>query len=602
MPAESYVPILLVNDAPIEISSFSLDCPEGRIGVALSFDCTDPLPDIERGMSVDFSIAVNGSPIPLIVGGYVVGRNKSVASGDSSPNPRDTFSFTAADSLGERRLSLSPRIPMILYDPAFVTISSAELDTKINDSEGLRIYSAYQDIDDLDLLQILDYAYITGCGFADVITNIPNYAIRRAEFPLTASFHESVASYYAPYRPQIYEQDNTLFIIAPRLDLPDGFDPDGAVYTTADFISMQRSKPDVQPVNALLMTTRITGDYVDLGSLPGGVTERTETDTQSSGDTLDGDFQQSVVLRRIAQLHEDSADPSRITSEVTFETVTTTTAQDETGTSRTMMIETQTELFDYNYRLNLGFDRSVDAYIKRPDELANTENVLTERLRIIWSGTGTFGEFIKDWELKNVEGLIMLQGEDPDIVKSSLMDANRFGAVPEDATVERGPISSKITRFRETGPDQVEMIVQETDHMAGRSVPKSPQHHTGTIRVQLRGTNADGTTQTLLRDLESEALYGPRKPITWDGAGLPFDQALPVALQALADAIAPPETLRVTLLQPDFDMQRGHRRQVAVNRNDNLKPGFVTSYSLRGSPGARGMCVLTQEFNMQVTN
>lgn len=600
MTAESYLPILLVNNAPIEISGFSLDAPDSKIGVALSFDCTDPLPNIERGMSVDFSIAVNGSPIPIIVGGYVVGRNKSVGSGDTNPRPSDTFSFTAGDALGERRFNLSPRIPLIYFDPALVNLSDGELDSRINDENGNRIYVTWFSVPDLDLYQILNFAYVDGANFSAVVTNIPNFPVNRQDFPLTSSFHKSVSSLYAPYRPMIYEDDGTLFIINPRGSLPPGFDEVGATISTADYINMDRVKPEKSAINALLLTTHPTGEYGNFDDLPGGVTFDVEVDTQTSGDTLTNDFAQTTVQRFLAQLHEDSANPARITSIVTYKTVSTTTAQDENGDVQTMLIDTQLEFFDFNYRRNLGYSRSVDGFVKRPGALAAFENVLTENLAIIWDSTGTRGEFIKVWELKSSEGLIMSVGEDPDIVKSSLMDANRFGSIPDDGTVDRGPINSRKTRFRETGPDQIELSIQETDHMAGRSVPKSPQHHTGTIRIQLDGSNSSGSTQTLLRDLPSETTDGPREPITFDGGNLPFDQALPLALQALADAKEPPETLRVTMLKPDFTIRRGQRRQVAVNRNDNLKPGFITGYSLKGTPEVRGLCKLTQEFNLLV--
>jgi hypothetical protein len=602
MSAESYVPILLVNGAPIEITGFSLDAPDSKIGVALSFDCVDPLPDVERGMSVDFSILENGSPVNLIVGGFVVGRNKSVGSSDTSPRPSDTFSFTAADSLGERRFNLAPRIPLIYFDPEFVSLSADDLDTKINDETGARIYVTWFSVPDLDLYQVLDFAYVTGCGFSSVVTNIPNFPVNRQDFPLTSSFHKSVSSLYAPYKPMIFEDGGTLFIINARGSLPAGFDEIGEEIRTADYIKMERSKPERTAINALLLTTHPTGEYGNFDDLPGGVTFDVLEDSQSSGDTLTNDFQQTVFFRHVAYLHEDSSNPSRITDTVIFKIVSVTTGQDENGDTQTLITDTQNELFDYSFRRNIGYSRIVEAFVKRPGELAATENVLTESLGIVWASTGNFGEFIKVWEIKKSEGLIMVQGEDPDIIKSVLTDANRFGSIPEDATVERGPINTKMTRFRETGPDQIELSIQETDHLAGRPVPKSPQHHTGTIRIQLRGTNAGGSTQTLLRDEASEALDGPREPITFDGGSLPFDQALPLAEQALADAKEPPETLRVTLLKPDFSLRRGQRRQVAVNRNDNLKLGFVTGYSLRGTPAARGMCLLTQEVNLVVIN
>ena len=603
MATKSYIPHLFVNGEEVALTGFQLDAPEGKIGLSLGFDLLDPDATVERGDEIDFSIDVNGHTVDLIVSGVAIGRNKTVASSDSHPRPADQFKFSAADSLGEGRLSLAPRTPLILYDPAFVQLSENETDTHINDQDGERIYAEARSIANLDVLQAMETAYVEGAGFDEVITNIFNYELPRVDFPLTGSFHKSVEGFFrSQYKPQIFEDTNRLFIVDARGTLPAGFDETTRIVSIDDYVSMTRSKPDKQAVNALLLTTHETGVQEIPSVLPGGITERTETATETTGSTITGDYQQTVVTRHIAQLHEDEANPSRVTTEIVYKTVHATTAQDEEGIVRLLQTDTQTELFDYNFSRKRGYDRTIDAYVQRPGELANTENVLSEQNRITWEATGSFGEFRKLWEAMTVEGLVMIQGEDPDIIKTVLTDANRFGSVPEDATIERQAISTKIFHFRETGPDQVEITTQGTDHLSGRPIIARPQQHTGTIRIQLRGTSTGATKQFLLRDEVSEGIDGAREPITWDAGYLPFEQAFPLAERVLADAKEPPETLHVVLLKPDFGLRRGSLRRVEVNRSGNKKLGIVTGYKLNGTPALRGMCLLTMEFNLLVIN
>ncbi|MEO8350426.1 MAG: hypothetical protein ABI680_01770, partial [Chthoniobacteraceae bacterium] len=269
MSVESYIPILLINGQPVSIASFSLDAPDGKIGIALSFNLVDVADNPERGDTVDFSIVTSSGTFDLITGGFVVGRSRRIGSSDSSPKPADSFDATAADALGERRFAITPRIPLIYFDAEFITLGDGELDSHVSDETGARIYATSFPVVDLDFYKILNYAYVTGAGFSSVVTNIPNFAVRRQDFPLSSSFHKSVSSLYAPYKPMIYEEDGVLFIINPRGTLPVGFDEIGAQIRTSDLIKMERAKPDKTAVNAILLTTHPT----TIEEIPIGVTE-----------------------------------------------------------------------------------------------------------------------------------------------------------------------------------------------------------------------------------------------------------------------------------------------------------------------------------------
>jgi hypothetical protein len=601
MPSKDYRAKLYVNGEEVQITSFSFDAPDGKIGVSLGFDTVDPDPDINRGDTIDFSILVGSQSADLLIDGISLGTNRSVGSSDTSAKPSDSFKFSAADSLGERRMSLTPRTPLILYDPDKTTLGDNETDTQINDEEGARIYAEAREVPSLDVTQLLNAAYVEGAGFASVVTNVFNYPVPRNDFPLTSSYHKSVKELFrSQYQPQIYEHDSNLFIVDPRGTLPTGFSTVARLYTLDDVIDVNPVKPDRQAVNALILTTHDTEAQEIPSVLPGGITERDFDETFTTGSTLDGNYQQTVIKHIIAQLHEDEADPLRITSEVEYKIQTTLTGQDEEGVLRQLMFDEKEDLFDFNFGRKIGYRRSVDAYVKRPGELANTENVLTEVCSIEWEATNTLGEFRKKVEKLNTEGLVMIEGEEPDITKTVLTDANRFGSIPDDATVERMPILTRTLYFRETGPDQIEVIAQGTDHLFGRPVIVRPQDHTGTIRIQLRNIGG-AVKQTLLRDVDSEEDDGAREPITYDaGLHMPFVQALPLARRILEDAKNPPMTVKVILLKPDFGLRRGSLRRMQINRTGDVKLGVVTSYSIRGNPGPRGMIVLTMEFNMLV--
>lgn len=589
-----YVPHLTIDDVERHIVEFTFNAPPDSIGVELSATLLNPTLNIARGLSAWFEITKGERTVALIENGFVRGRAKATQNTPSPSGraaPADNQRVVCRDRFGEK-FNLAPRPPVIIYDPAIVELAEGENDSQINDEEGNRILAETRAITALDLYQVLNFAYIEGCGFEQIITNLPNYDLPRADFPIEASYHEVVSQFYGQRRPVVYGVAGKLFIVDVRAPLPEGMTASVRNLDTDKFISLNQEKPNLDVVNAILVTQNETGNIQSIKEeLPGGVSQRIEQDPTESGSIIDGNYQRIVVMRYVAQLHEDAANPSRVTNEVVWRIETRETGLDDLGVLRELRFEQQTDLYDYSFRRKIGYNRIINQYTNLPGGLAAMRQTLFESNAVGWTPTGKPGEFRKIWTSTQKSGLVIIEGEGDDATKTPLFEADRFRTVPQEGTVEEMPILGRIEYFRETGPDQVEVLVQEKDHLTGRTLPGKPTQHTGTIRINILSGENRPQKRFLIRDTESEELDGPRKPISWDAGFLPFDQAKELGARMLKDAQLPPEQFQCVLMTLDFGIRRGSIRRV-FDRAGNNKLMIVLGYSIKGEV-RNGLCVMS---------
>ncbi len=601
MSTNLYLSILKIAGEEVPLKSFSFSAPASALGVRVSAELADPSVEFSRGDSCDLILKHRGGADPrsrLIKAGKVASRGKNIAAirraGLSAPN--DSLSLSATDRIADK-WRLAPRIPVILFDPAIITLQEGETNTHINSESGGRIYAAWRALDDLDFTQIMKFAYVEGCGFSDVITNIPNYQIPRVDFPLNASYHNIAQSFYSFFRPVVYEDDNRLFIIDILGNIPEGILSGARNVNTNKFIFLNREQPETSIVNAVLLTHKyINPDAFD-EILPVNVTQRTETENRDAGTPGDDGWQHMEETKTIIELHDDAENPDKITSEVVFRTETVTTGKDENGTTRILTRETQQDSYAHSWRLKLGYTKTLYSFSEDTTDgsTPRLRNMQTEVNKIAWVASQRhFGEYEKVWAQTQTEGLVIIEDDGETVTKTPLLEAARNHSVPKnDEPIRRQPITSVIEYWRYTGADQIEVHIQKIDHTTNRTEQTKTVSHVGTNAVRVRTGEAINTETVLLKDEASDTENGAREPLSFDAGFVPYMIAKELAFRELEIANSPLDRVRCQLATFDAGIRRGSIRKVH-DREGNSAKVFVTGYDIQGSAGERGQINISQ--------
>jgi hypothetical protein len=590
----SYLPTLRINDEEVKLSSFRLDAPAQSLGVRADCVIADPAATIARGDQFDLTLRLNTGSLPkrrLIKNGTVVGTSKRTASSRSQgfSVPSDSLSIVGVDSVTSR-FNLAPRVPMILYDPIVVVLQDNETDSNINDENGDRIISDTRAVDDLDLYQILDFAYVESCGFDEVITNIPTYFIPRADFSLSASFHSIASSFYSLFEPVVSEDDNVLTILDIFGEIPEEILAGAKTVGVNKYFSLDTIEPELNITNAILLSHKeISVQSINEDEFPVNVTQRVDEDPPSvSGNILDSDYRSTIFRRFIAEIHDDEDNPARITSEITWKTETETTGKDEEGTNRVLSKEIQIDRYSNSWRLKLGYTKTVEAYTEDGISAKILQNVYTETNTLSWRPlVGKPGEWEKLRSETKVEGLVLVEGGDEEegAIKTPWLEASRNRLIVNDGSddVQRMPISSKIEIWRPTGADQIEVHIEELDLLTGRLKKSGTTQHVGTNNVRVRTGETFNTRQVLIVDEDSDEADGPRVPASFDAGYVEYAIARELALRRLALLRTPRALVKAELTSFDPGIGRGSIRTL-VDREGGERTAIIIGYQVEAMP------------------
>jgi hypothetical protein len=580
---------------------FSFSASASDLGVKADVTIADPSLEINRGDQFDLTLRIEFGSQPkshLIKNGIVAGNSKSIAANRLAglTVANDSFSITGIDSMGFR-WKLAPRVPIIIFDPQSITLEGNELDSNVNDADGNRIYAEATWVNGLDLNYILNFAYVTKCGFDEVVHNLPNYRIPRVDFSLSSSFHSIVASFYSLFKPIIFEDDNRLFIIDVDGEIPGGILSGARLIEADGYINYVNQNPETAVVNAVLLSHKeISFQGFGEDQFPDSVTHRTEVEFSDVGTPFTDGWQHTTFTRYIAEIHDDEDDPGRITSEITWRTQTVTSGFDEEGTYRELSNEIQTDRYSNSWRLKLGYFKSIEAYVDDGSGSVLMQNVLTENNFLIWRPSIVNpGEYEKVRSQTQVEGLVLIEGEEPDQTLTPLIEAARNKAVPDDgsAPIERRPISSSIEVWRYTGADQIEVHIQKIDQLTKRVESTKTVEHIGTNAARVRSGNTFNTKQVLLNDADSDLADGAREPISFDAGFVTYPIAKELAFRAMAEATTPRPRITCQLASFDAGIRRGSIRNIR-DRDGNEVTAIITGYSITGTQAARGQILISQ--------
>ncbi len=571
---------LKIGGVATDITGFTLDVPTGALGARLSCPLADfeANPDTSQPTKFEIAITKNG----VTDWATLLDNARILDSSFTTQLAGDQTTLNAVSKLAEL-WRYTPRQPVTLYDPAQVDIITETQQARrdVVDSDGNAIESIYTPVDDFDLNQLLSFVYTEKLGFGQVVTNIPNYPLPRADFNLRSPWHAVAAGQVALFEPQYASDDlSRLFIIDPQGALPDGFPDTVRSVPAHSYIVFTRSKQTAPQTNAVLLT------YKDnFNAATGNITDRTDQEIQEIGTFGEADWHRTVINRFVKEFHSDTSHPARITREIVWKVETRTSAK-AGGVVREIAIETQTDTYEYDYQLKTGYVKTVQLYTKLPGTGALMRQVQIETNQILWTASmSNPSELQKTWETTQITGTILVEGDEDDeenpAVKTSLYDANRTNNIPDDAAVQLGkPIKTIIERWREIGPDQIEVAYQIVDHLTGKPEQNRTVQHTGTNIARL-DRNAQSAVTMLLRDEASELDNGPLPPAALDAGDVPFESALPLAQRILDRHGNQQQQVTISFAGIDVALRRGSLRRVSDRNNEYLV--FITGYQITGS-------------------
>jgi hypothetical protein len=321
-----------------------------------------------------------------------------------------------------------------------------------------------------------------------------------------------------------------------------------------------------------------------------------------------------IVTTHYKDFHDDPFDESLTTRSIPWKVVTQNYALDDT-TRLPMMVsrETQEDLYSYNFRVKMGYNKTIEARVQLPYGFAPWDvgnvglslektlpviKVIEEINRILWvPSIYNPNELAKTYEKTTQAGLILYEGEYTvtDYGHSNIqLDTKVTSAVPIlQASLNRqvqsnnfegilwGPITTIVEYGRDTGTNQIDLHRSETNHL----IPQTS--YSKTIQnIADRSIEIDElqTIQMFIRDKDKEKFWSDRglgafQPAEVNAGDVPYKLSLPVAKRRLKRRSATPDVIEIQLPYFDAGLRRGSVRRV-YDRLGNSQMYLVLGYNI----------------------
>lgn len=611
---------LKINGVIHEIKSFTLTAPPRALGYALTCQLVNPTVALSVTDEITFELGNRRAGVEsmktYIDSGRVAGRKARLSF------KGDTLTFDAVNPLANK-WARAPRKPELLFDPDRVEIEGdrARTNNDVIDERGDPIESRLVEVRGLDLKYILHRAYVEVMGFTRVVSNVPNYRVRQAEFPITQSYHQAAQSFAAFFEPEFFADDQgQMFLIDPQRKLPAGFAAAAKVISNGKVIALSFDQPAAQEINAILLTYMVDDNNSSGIShevdFPPNVTDNEESEFVETGVLGTDGYSIQITTRRWKEFHDDDRNPQRVTREVDYQVITDNYAWDsQAGAVVLISTEITTELYSRDYRLHLGHNRSIQALVRIPDggDAPIFIEALTEIARTKWKASMmNRDEFVKLYSYTLTDGFVVIEGDESNpasvITKMPLLDANRTRNVSRDG-IQRlvfRPISTIYERHRATGTNQTTVTLTKIDHLTPSLESSKSVSHIADQTVNLASPNANtGSRKTVTEliigeDVELDPLTGeelaPFVPLALNAGEVPIALAVEVAKRKLKRQGQPLATASCELANFDVNMRRGSIRRID-RRGVEGDLFIVTGFRITGSNLGTGEGRITQSFD-----
>lgn len=642
---------LTVNGTPVPITSFNYQVPTGKLGSLLNVRLQGKdVATVPNGADVDFELVINsgGTEVvyKLMENGKLQGRSSQVSiKGGKNAGPSDEINFSAMDVIADK-FTLSPRRPIIMFDPRRVKydeVNVRNVQDAMRDEQGRIILPVLEPVSNLRLYDVMKRAYTPrgglgrvwargveygaisgrwsptlmisessnqlGMDFTKVVTNIKNYPVKRADFPVEGSWHDGVRPFVDMLAPMFFVIGTSIFVIDVERKLPY---PSGVHTVTLGDHKRLTEQTDFKPdQNAVILTYQYSG--TDPGADPQRVYRLAQTKT-SSVTGSEGEVGYSLIeTTRWDREYYMSDDPDNILDtlpvSVNIRTYQTTWYGDADGVPRTLNSSqvTHEESIDYEYEgeLKVGHSRSISATIPLPvNEWFLTQyervlrltfmKVLEERCTIEWTDDPKNpGTKIQAWSKIETNGVCYIADETEDLytgISSVPITVRRFypalefaeagRAVPEmEVTGILQPIATEKESLTNIRGNQYDVERIEINHLTNTIRKSFVDSRPGTTSSDPYSTR---TRNVLLRDTVSEAEIGPRVPVSVNAYELPRIEALELGARVLKRLSNPAKLLPLDIPGVDLLINRGTVIQGQRRDGTYGSKYIVTGYSITG--------------------
>lgn len=625
------------ENTEVPIKSFRYNVPSGSLGATLDIVLKNPdedsvpfdspftfalvitLPDGEGGFQEYEHV--------LMTGGKIKEKTSTVAY-RRVPNdgPADEIRFSAFDIINDV-FSKGPRRPVTMFNPTFVDFDEISTDTQdqvVDEDTGKIIYPVLEPVPGLKMSQVLRRAYASnggfgfigavpgtqpwwdnvistasndqeGCGFSEVVTNISDYQVRRADFTLQGGWHEGAQPVVSMYAPIYFVDGSRLFIIDPDKRVPAG--------TTAHPISLARHKTFSEQIkfqpdrNAVLLTFQF-------GYNDNTLTRTVFSDTSEEIGTAGEPGYSKITTRRFDYEYYSADDPDTVLG--------TNPKSVEVETRQTVLIAVDTgagiEYTNYGVRVT---HQETTTYQYKQEMLERSTKIIKAMILAGPSASLTLQEVWQetveaDWKddpynpgvklqsrvridekgilayTQTPETITGYDGAVEDVVRGvPILTAQSGGLLNASSYVSPGmlPIKSVRQRLIRLNGKQFHVETIETDYLNNTLKKSFDQPTTGSVIVD----QFESRSKTvLLRDEDSEAEIGTRVPLEINAYELPRDKAIALGKNVLQRLRNPLSTMPIDLVSVHFGIKQGSVIKCEKRNGTYTNNYFVTGYSIEG--------------------
>jgi hypothetical protein len=617
--AADYTAILEVDGEEWGVTDYKYEEPEDALGAALQITLADPGLVISPGALVSFRVEVTiegeTSAVYRMKDGIIAGHAATISGAG------DSLRITSINAIGDK-WNLAPREPVTYFDPAKVDLSEERGPARYDlfDDTGAPIITKQIPVQSLELRQVLNYAFVDGCGFSQVITNIESYPVRRFDLSIANSYRKAVAPHIDYFKPKIFADDaSTLWVLFPDGKLPAGYLNVARKSRLRHNLEIEAVSPVRQIVNALLFTYRFddpqTGDEFPATATDRTTVKATEAPTPSARKSIiASQWTKVVTTTHWKDFHDDATNPERVTRSIPWKIDRRVYTRNLQGITLEVEHTIQTDFYTRSFTLLTGYDKILYRRLQVPGK---AEPMLLETLneyqRIQWAESQYNPDVMikincRTWK----EGLVLTEGaitgQTPEglvtfdtVSKQPLTEANSNRNIGNDVLqfVQWEAIETEVEEWRDTGTNQVEVYRATKDELTGIVTDDTSTQAIADRQVNLA---AYLTNTELLRNRDSEELYGPREPLALNAGDVPYYIARPIADKFLEREGAPPDERRLVLAHYDAALHRGSVRLIYPRTGDPAM-FIITSQTEEGSKlGTMQSDIVQTAGGIKVTN
>ncbi|MET0646967.1 MAG: hypothetical protein ABW208_10130 [Pyrinomonadaceae bacterium] len=565
-------PRLLVGGVPLACLRAEESAQVDRLGVELSVVLARPdVNSVSFADAVDFEIGVwTGAGyeyVPRLTGARLSGRGARYANEDGLP--ADAVSLSFVDVLGDR-WNRAPERNIVLYDPDELDEPAPQAlsELSIYDEAGARIEPEVRAVAELSLLKVLEAAFVEGCGFDSVVTNVEDFPIEQVAFTRAGGYDAAVRGFLSLYDvvPSVVGSD--LWLIDTGAELPAGLSP--RAFPASQSLALDVTLPRREPVSAILVHLKdeSAGEYS---------TERPETPAPVESGTfgLPG-YTVTRTERRIREWRNFAAPTVVVREETLFEDKTV-----EDHEARVISRETRTDSFDALGR-STGYRRTVEERL--PDVEADGELLLQtvaeeEQLIVYTPDPRDTRRDLQDRVETRTAGLILVDADREYLgepYRLPLADAHRSGYVDPDAgqRTEFGRLKTELIELKVRG-QQVTRERRVINHLTNAPDSSGVQVLPADNSVERVSSRV---RSVLVRAEDGGGDVTSRRVPEFDGTSLPPELALKLARRQLAQLNNPQREVTVQAAYVDPLVRRGSDLRLYGRASEPLLDAIVRGY------------------------